>query len=457
MQNININLNSIIFTFAPSGSGKSYFCKNVLISQIKKKYPLVKITYLSSDDIKRDIHGENVHKYSDKLDTVLVKAFTRLIKNVNEQCSVTNNSEIIIIDTLGFKKSFRDNLLEIALKNNYQTHALVFQYSLDEYYKYNDLTDLRYKEVINAHHQSFKANLETLRANEVSVIKSKDFSNIEITIDKYDNYASTIIDDIDNTPIVGDVHGCLDELKEVVRLNPNQKILLVGDFIDKGYAVKETIEYIFENQNLFKIVIGNHESFVYRKLKGLIGKTDHRDDKWFDSIKLLNSDDILKEKFITILDNICVPFIRNKEKTVYITHAPCEDKFIGKFDSKSLKAQRNFRFSRFADFNSYDEWINGITRDFLFLTKEASDDKPLHIFGHCATIDYVRYKNKICIDNGCVHGHGLTYLMIANANQINARTVVPHKVDLKNSKIINDAKCLDTVFYFEKENIEVIE
>ncbi len=449
---ITLNLNTILYTYAPSGSGKSFFCKNVIIKQLTAKYPHLKITYLSSDDIRRDFLGENAHKYDPKMGKVSKKTFERIYDRVNVESSYPNNSDLIIVDTIGIGKDFRDKLTEIAVKNNYQTHSLVFQYTdQNDYYKYNDLNELNCKTIINSHLKNFKENLSSLRSNTMSVISSKDFSGIEVNINQDQLYSlrlSTVFD-LEEIPIVGDVHGCIDELKEVINQNPNKKIILVGDFIDKGYAVKETIEFIYDNLHKFKIVIGNHESFVLRKLKGEIGKTDFREDKWFDSLKMLENDEDLRNKFLAICKEI-VPFITNKEKTVVITHAPCENKFLRKLDSKSLKAQRNFRFARLADHPDYESWIKGISRDFSFLTKESNDLGPLHIFGHVATMSYVRHKNKICVDNGCVNGHGLTYIKITNSTQLGSMIVIPYKIDLNNPKIKQD-KGLETVFFELKE------
>jgi len=230
---INLKLNTIFFTYAPSGSGKSYFCKTVLIEQLKRKYPFMRITYLSSDDIRRDILGENLHKYDSKMGKASKQAFERIYERTLVESSYPNNSDLIIIDTIGINKEFREKLTTIAIQNNYQTHAMVFQYTdVNDYYKYNDLDELNCRAIINTHLKSFKENLSNLRANTMSVITSKDFNDIEVLIDKKEELTrlQTVVD-LEETPIVGDVHGCLDELKEVVKLNLNKQIVLIGDFI----------------------------------------------------------------------------------------------------------------------------------------------------------------------------------------------------------------------------------
>jgi hypothetical protein len=62
------------------------------------------------------------------------------------------------------------------------------------------------------------------------------------------------------TILFGDVHGCLDELKELVALlavGPSDRLVFVGDLMDKGPHPVETVRYVRELGAL--MVCGNHE------------------------------------------------------------------------------------------------------------------------------------------------------------------------------------------------------
>lgn len=68
---------------------------------------------------------------------------------------------------------------------------------------------------------------------------------------------------------IGDIHGCFDTFRELVEYNINirksDKVVLLGDYIDRGYQSKEVIDYIIElKSNGFDIIplIGNHESML---------------------------------------------------------------------------------------------------------------------------------------------------------------------------------------------------
>lgn len=65
---------------------------------------------------------------------------------------------------------------------------------------------------------------------------------------------------------IGDIHGCFESLKELVenniQLDKNDKLLLLGDYIDRGDKSKEVIDYIIDLQEKgydITPLIGNHE------------------------------------------------------------------------------------------------------------------------------------------------------------------------------------------------------
>ena len=51
---------------------------------------------------------------------------------------------------------------------------------------------------------------------------------------------------------IGDIHGCCDSLKELVenkiQFQKNDKLILLGDYIDRGDKSKEVVDFIMELQ-----------------------------------------------------------------------------------------------------------------------------------------------------------------------------------------------------------------
>jgi serine/threonine protein phosphatase 1 len=61
--------------------------------------------------------------------------------------------------------------------------------------------------------------------------------------------------------IIGDIHGCFDELIELtqkVGLKPDDLLISLGDIVDRGNKSKEVYEYLFNRPNSI-VLIGNHE------------------------------------------------------------------------------------------------------------------------------------------------------------------------------------------------------
>jgi serine/threonine protein phosphatase 1 len=68
---------------------------------------------------------------------------------------------------------------------------------------------------------------------------------------------------------IGDIHGCYESLRELIehkiKIRESDKLILLGDYIDRGDQSREVIDYIIElKEKDFDIValIGNHESML---------------------------------------------------------------------------------------------------------------------------------------------------------------------------------------------------
>lgn len=68
---------------------------------------------------------------------------------------------------------------------------------------------------------------------------------------------------------IGDTHGCFDSLKELVenkiQLQKDDKLILLGDYIDRGDKSKEVVDFIIELlENDYDVIplMGNHEAML---------------------------------------------------------------------------------------------------------------------------------------------------------------------------------------------------
>ena len=70
--------------------------------------------------------------------------------------------------------------------------------------------------------------------------------------------------------VVGDIHGCYDELMELLEkaaFSEDDRVFSVGDLITKGPKSKEVLE-LFMTDARFSTVIGNHDLALRRKWNG---------------------------------------------------------------------------------------------------------------------------------------------------------------------------------------------
>ena len=71
------------------------------------------------------------------------------------------------------------------------------------------------------------------------------------------------------TIVVGDIHGCFDELTdllEVIKLTSDDRLIAVGDLITKGPKNREVLD-LFISDSRFSSVVGNHDRIIRQKLR----------------------------------------------------------------------------------------------------------------------------------------------------------------------------------------------
>jgi serine/threonine protein phosphatase 1 len=75
---------------------------------------------------------------------------------------------------------------------------------------------------------------------------------------------------------IGDIHGCLGKLQQLIQnINADREsdtIVFIGDYIDRGSAAREVVDYVIRLKTEYKNVVcllGNHEYMFLRYLDGL--------------------------------------------------------------------------------------------------------------------------------------------------------------------------------------------
>jgi diadenosine tetraphosphatase ApaH/serine/threonine PP2A family protein phosphatase len=72
------------------------------------------------------------------------------------------------------------------------------------------------------------------------------------------------------TIIIGDIHGCFDELCDLLKLidlQAHDRVIAVGDLITKGPKNAEVLDLFIQDQR-FSSVVGNHDRTIRQRLRG---------------------------------------------------------------------------------------------------------------------------------------------------------------------------------------------
>ena len=197
---------------------------------------------------------------------------------------------------------------------------------------------------------------------------------------------------------IGDIHGCFDSFRELVEykieFNNNDKLILLGDYIDRGNQSKSVVDYIIDLQNKgFDVVplMGNHESMLLETLdneKLLL--------QWFQNggFETLESFQI---KSLKELDQIYIDFFKGLQfyyslKNYLFVHAGFNDEITDPFGDKyqMIWAIREY-------------YQNPLLKDKIIIHGHSPIPESL-----CQQI--IRDNNHVInIDTGCVYSNEVGY------------------------------------------------
>lgn len=220
------------------------------------------------------------------------------------------------------------------------------------------------------------------------------------------------------TILIGDIHGCYDEfmalLKKTEYDKDNDRLILLGDFIDKGPKSFEIIDYLAKlkkkvNDKLI-IIEGNHEyeylytgfNLVLRFLLFCLGRKNTKKSFNNNNQKLNYYDDFLLENMQDYYE----------EEDFQACHASIKKNNIKENSKYTLVVNR---------FNTYNSKYKGK----LTITGHLGLNKPLYFPGngkheeltYGVTQDLPK-TGIICIDTGCYHGNKLTAMIIEDDKYI---------------------------------------
>ena len=214
--------------------------------------------------------------------------------------------------------------------------------------------------------------------------------------------------------IIGDVHGCFDELVALLgelgyevdvdgasALHPyGRRVVFVGDLVDRGPNTPGVLRLAMgmTAAGTAIVVPGNHENKLLRALRGKNVQATHGLAESLE--QLARETDDFRAAVAEFIDGLVSHFVFDEGRLV-VAHAGMKERFQGRASA------------RVRDFALYGE-TTGETDEFgLPVRYEWAEDyrgQASVVYGH-TPVPEARWVNKtICVDTGCVFGGRLTAL-----------------------------------------------
>lgn len=356
---------------------------------------------------------------------------------------------LTVIDATNVHKEARKPLLDIAREFHCIPVAVVF--NLPE-----DLCQARNKErcdrnfgkhVIRQQRSQLRQSLRNLKYEgfrHIFIIDSEEDVNVAAVTrvplwnDKTDEHGPF--------DIIGDVHGCCDELEELLgklgyqkseaaQTNPlagpvyshpdGRKAVFLGDIIDRGPRIVDTLKLVYSMvaHGYALCVPGNHDMKLLRKLRGKDVQITHGLAETLAEIESLSVDirDAFKKELISLLDDLISHYVLDDRKLV-VAHAGLKEDMQGRGSGKVR------------DFCLYGE-TTGETDEFGLPVRcnwaAEYRGSAMVVYGHTPVPEPEWLNRTINIDTGCVFGGKLTAFRYPEKELLSAQARKVYCVPIK--------------------------
>lgn len=236
------------------------------------------------------------------------------------------------------------------------------------------------------------------------------------------------------TVVIGDVHGCYDELLELLdkcQVTSSDRVISLGDMVDRGPKVREVCDYFMTQE----AILGNHEErmmkyFVEWQKKGSPMNPDtisgalrfradyHRDSflslgpqhyEWFKSLpKFMRLPDLAPDGLpVTLIHAGCVPQVPLEEQDdfllMHISNVIPPD--VGSLSDRGLK--HGYWTGHEASF-----WTSKAPPEAPFWASIYDGSLGHVVFGHSGFTKVAQFPHATGIDLGCCFGRELCALIL---------------------------------------------
>ncbi len=220
--------------------------------------------------------------------------------------------------------------------------------------------------------------------------------------------------------IIGDVHGCADELvallarlgygvklegagearRAVTSAPKGRRAVFVGDLVDRGPKSPDVVRIVHAMvaQGQAFAVIGNHDDRFLRWLKGHDVKLSHGLERTVD--QFARESDAFKEETRAFLAKL-PSYLWLDEGRLVVAHAGLKQGMLG----RNTEAVR--RFCLYGDISGALD-AQGLPERFNWAVEYGGE--PTVVYGHTPVAEPEWLNNTVCIDAACVFGGKLSAL-----------------------------------------------
>jgi protein phosphatase len=391
---------SLVLLVGPSGCGKSSFARKHFLP-----------TEVISSDFCRALVSDNENDQSatgdafDLLHEIIRKRLTR--------------GRLTVVDATNVQPEARKSLIALAKEYHLFAEAIVFDLPERLCQDRNALRPDRQfgPHVVRNQSQQLRRSLRGLEREGIRhVFKLSSAEEVEsVTIERQPLWNNR---KAEHGPfdIIGDVHGCFDELLELlgqlgysvdrqgngysVSSPHGRKLVFVGDLVDRGPGTVQVLRLVSDlvRSGLALCVPGNHDMKLVRALRGRDVKRTYGLAETME--QLGQEPEPFRIEVAKFLDDLISHLVFDDGKLV-VAHAGLKESMHGR-GSGSVR-----------EFALYGE-TTGETDEFGLPVRYnwAADyrGKALVVYGHTPVPEPLFLNNTVNIDTGCVFGGSLTAL-----------------------------------------------
>jgi len=217
--------------------------------------------------------------------------------------------------------------------------------------------------------------------------------------------------------IIGDIHGCYEELCELlIRLGyelnlskvdfpkvshpQKRKVIFLGDLVDRGPKTPAVLRLVMQmvKHGMAMCVAGNHDVKLMKKLKGQDVRITHGLKESLEQLE--NEPDEFKLDVVRFIDGLISHFLLDEGKLV-VAHAGMK---------KELQGQSSIGARQFALYGETTGETDECGLPVRYNWAKDYRGEAIVVYGHTPVNEPEWLNKTICVDTGCVFGGSLTAL-----------------------------------------------